>query len=118
MYCKQKPISGIIKSHGNNVFFQEFIWDYEKPIVKSKPTFGQFKDFENKLENSFHFDCDNLIKVDKIFEAYPCPISVAELSIIYYKDWINHKKIGFGPDSNKSIFMWRNNQIFKSYKSN
>ena len=36
----------------------------------------------------------------------------------FTKDWINHKKIGFGPDSNKSIFMWRNNQIFKSYKSN
>ena len=32
----------------------------------------------------------------------------------FTKDWINHKKIGFGPDLNKSIFMWRNNQIFKN----
>jgi len=29
----------------------------------------------------------------------------------FTSNWINHKKIGFGPDINKSIFIWRRNQI-------
>ena len=85
---KKKPTSGIIRSHGEKVFFQDFRWDFEKPIIKSRPIFGELNEFKNKLENSFHYDCKDIIKEGSIPEAYPSSISVAKLSTIYFKEWL------------------------------
>ena len=85
---KKKPTSGIMRSHGEKVFFQEFMWDFEKPIAKFRPVFGEFNDFKNKLKNSFHYNCGDITKSDDIPEAYPSSISVAKLSTIYFKEWL------------------------------
>ncbi len=85
---KHKPSSGIMRSHGKKIFFQEFRWESDKPIVKSRPTFGELNDFKNKLDNCFHYNCDDIIKAGNIHEAYPSSISVAKLSILYFKEWI------------------------------
>ena len=77
-----------MRSHGEKVFFQEFRWDFEKPIIKSRPIFGELNEFKNKLENSFHYDCNDIIKAGNIPEAYPSSISVAKLSTIYFKEWL------------------------------
>ena len=86
---KHKPTSGIMRSHGEKIFFQEFRWDLEKPIVKSKPILGELDDFNKKIENSFHYDCSDIITASEILKAYPSSISIAKLSTIYFKEWIN-----------------------------
>ena len=77
-----------MKKYTEKIFFQEFRWDLEKPIVKSKPILGALDDFNKKMENSFHYDCSDIISAGEILKAYPSSISVAKLSTIYFKEWI------------------------------
>ncbi len=84
----KEPNSGIIKSHGDKIFFQEFNWDSKIPSIKSKPVLGNIYDYLNKFKNGFHYNCDEFLKNTKtIYRGKPSANNVGALANIYYEDW-------------------------------
>ena len=89
---EKRPSSGIIKSHGDKIFFQEFIWDKKIPSIKNKPILGSIKDYQHKLKNSFHYNCESILgNTDLFYKTKPSSIHIGYLSFLYYDNWINDK---------------------------
>ncbi len=68
----KKPLNGIIRSHGEKIFFQEFIWDKKVPSIKDKPVLGDIHNYLDKIRGGFHFNCEEfLINKENIYSVKP-----------------------------------------------
>ena len=84
----KKPLSGIIRSHGEKIFFQEFIWDKKVPLVKDKPVLGNIHNYLDKVIGGFHFNCEEfLISAGNIYSAKPSAKDIAKLANIFFQKW-------------------------------
>ena len=84
----KKPLSGIIRSHGEKIFFQEFIWDKKVPSVKDKPVLGNIHNYLDKVIGGFHFNCEEfLINAGNIYSAKPSSKNIAKLANIFFHKW-------------------------------
>ena len=84
----KKPLSGIIRSHGEKIFFQEFIWDKQVPSIKNKPVLGNIHNYLEKVKDGFHFNCEEfLIDLENIYKAKPSAKNIATLANIYFQKW-------------------------------
>ena len=84
----KKPSSGIIKSHGEKIFFQEFIWNKQVPLIKDKPVLGNIYNYLEKIKNGFHYNCEEfLISIENIYCAKPSAKNIATLANIYFQQW-------------------------------
>lgn len=89
-YCLRlkKPLSGIIRSHGEKIFFQEFTWNKQVPSIKDKPVLGNIHNYLNKVEQGFHFNCEEfLINTNNIYSVKPSAKDIASLANIFFKKW-------------------------------
>jgi len=84
----KKPLSGIIRSHGEKIFFQEFIWDKKVPSIKDKPILGNIYNYLEKVKDGFHFNCEEfLINIENIYSGKPSAKNIATLANIYFQKW-------------------------------
>lgn len=84
----KKPLSGIIRSHGEKIFFQEFIWDKKVPTIKDKPILGNIYNYLEKVKDGFHFNCEEfLINIENIYSGKPSAKNIATLANIYFQKW-------------------------------
>ena len=57
-----QPKNGIIHSHGNRVFYQQFNWENGFPISIDKPGVGDIENYIDSLDSkSFEWNCTQLI---------------------------------------------------------
>jgi len=88
----KEPLNGIIHSHGNKVFFQEFNWDKGIPSIKNKPILGNINDFKDKIRYGFQYNCGKMLKNrNDVFNVKPSSINIGALSYLYYSEWNNPK---------------------------
>ncbi len=93
------PANGVSFSHSSKVFYQEFNWIEDYPIIKAKPTVGNIDNFIDKLQNGFQSNCSNILVNDiKIKEAYPSASSIGLLASFYSDDWLIEKPYDLVPD--------------------
>ena len=91
----KKPLNGIIRSHGEKIFFQEFIWDKKVPSIKDKPVLGDIHNYLDKVRGGFHFNCEEfLINAGNIYSAKPSSKDIAKLANIYFEKWHVPKPYG------------------------
>jgi len=84
----KKPINGIIRSHGDKVFFQEFIWDKGFPRVKSKPELGNIDNYHDRIKNGFQWNCETILKnKNNIYSVVPSAKHIGSLAYVFYDDW-------------------------------
>ena len=93
-----KPISGIINSHGEKVFYQEFSWKNDIPKMKLEKSIFNINDLQNK-KIDFQSNCQSLLKSNsQIKEAELSSINIGILANTHYKEWIVNKPYKLIPD--------------------
>ena len=93
------PKNGILLSHGNKVFYQEFEWENNIPKVVNRPRIGLIDEFVKQLDNGFQSNSTKIIKNNlKIREAYPSASSVGLLASLFFDEWIISEPYDLVPD--------------------
>ena len=73
----KKPLNGIMHSHANKIFFQEFNWKEGIPSIKTKPILGNINEYKNKIKNGFQYNCEKILKNrESIFSANLSSINI------------------------------------------
>ncbi len=93
------PKNGILLSHANKVFYQEFEWENNLPKVVNRPRIGMIDEFVKQLDNGFQSNSTKIIKNNlKIREAYPSASSVGLLASLFFDEWIISEPYDLVPD--------------------
>ena len=93
------PKNGILLSHANKVFYQEFEWENNLPKVVNRPRIGLIDEFVKQLDNGFQSNSTKIIKNNlKIREAYPSASSVGLLASLFFDEWIIREPYDLVPD--------------------
>jgi len=94
------PPSGIVLSHGNRVFYQEFKWVDNVPTPVQKPAVGDIEDFLPKLsQHTFHWNCDALIpKNQPIQIGTPSAKNVGLIGHHFFDEWVVEKPYDLVPE--------------------
>ena len=93
------PKNGILLSHANKVFYQEFEWANNLPKIVSRPMIGLIDEFVKQLDNGFQSNSTKIIKNNlKSREAYPSASSVGLLASLFFDEWIIRKPYNLVPD--------------------
>ncbi len=93
-----KPISGIIHSHGEKVFYQEFSWKNNIPNMVLENSIYNINDLNNK-KIDFQSNCQSLLKSKtQIAEAKLSSVNVGLLANTHYGEWIVKKPYRLVPD--------------------
>ena len=93
------PKNGILLSHANKVFYQEFEWENNLPKVVNRPRVGMIDEFVKQLDNGFQSNSTKIIKNNlKIREAYPSASSVGLLASLFFDEWIISEPYDLVPD--------------------
>jgi len=93
------PKNGILLSHANKVFYQEFEWENNLPKVVNRPRIGLIDEFVKQLDNGFQSNSTKIIKNNlKIREAYPSASNVGLLASLFFDEWIIREPYDLVPD--------------------
>jgi len=93
------PKNGILLSHANKVFYQEFEWENNLPKVVNRPRIGMIDEFVKQLDNGFQSNSTKIIKNNlKIREAHPSASSVGLLASLFFDEWIISEPYDLVPD--------------------
>ena len=93
------PKNGILLSHANKVFYQEFEWENNIPKVVNRPRIGLIDEFVKQLDNGFQSNSTKIIKNNlKIREAYPSASNVGLLASLFFDEWIIREPYDLVPD--------------------
>ena len=93
------PKNGILLSHANKVFYQEFEWENNLPKVVNRPRIGMIDEFVKQLDNGFQSNSTKIIKNNlKIREAYPSASSVGLLASLFFDERIISEPYDLVPD--------------------
>lgn len=93
-----KPFNGIIHSHGEKVFYQEFSWEKNIPKINLKKSILNIKELHNK-KIDFQSNCHSLLNENlQITEAKLSSINIGLLAYIHYENWKEEKPFKLVPD--------------------
>ena len=93
------PKNGILLSHANKVFYQEFEWENNLPKVVNRPRIGLIDEFVKQLDNGFQSNSTKIIKNNlKIREAYPSASNIGLLASLFFDEWIIREPYDLVPD--------------------
>ena len=93
-----QPTSGIIHSHGEKVFYQEFSWKKNIPNMKLGKSIYNINDLNNK-KIDFQSNCQRLFKPDyQITEAKLSSVNIGLLANTHHEEWIVNKPYKLVPD--------------------
>ena len=93
-----KPISGIIHSHGEKVFYQEFSWKNNTPNIKQGKRIFNINELQNK-KIDFQSNCQSLLKSNsKTIEAMLSSANVGILANTHYREWAVENPYSLVPD--------------------
>lgn len=93
-----QPKSGIIRSHGEKVFYQEFLWERDIPKMNLEKNIYNINELQ-KQKIDFQSNCKSILPSDmKIREAELSPINIGLLANIHFKKWVVKKPYQLVPD--------------------
>ena len=96
---KYLPQNGIMSSHADKVFYQNFKWKNSLPIETSPPEFGTISDYINRLKNGFQSNCADMIRKDiEVREALPSAKNIGLLASIFNDKWKVKKPFDLAPN--------------------
>ena len=96
---KYSPQNGIMSSHADKVFYQNFKWENSLPIEMSPPESGILSDYINRLKNGFQSNCADLIRSNiKVKEALPSAKNIGLLASIFSDKWKVKKPFDLAPN--------------------
>ena len=96
---EDKPPSGVLHSHSRKIFYQEFDWKNNIPMIRNEPILDVIDNYINNSRIGFYAGCRKFFeKKNSIKEANHSSISVGLLASKNYAQWIKHKPYNLIPE--------------------
>jgi len=96
---EKKPENGILHSHGDKVFYQEFNWENNIPSLQSKPKIYQLGDITTKKNICFQSNCGPILSPEIIIEeSQPSSLNIGLLANHKYDELINFRPYQIVPN--------------------
>ena len=96
---EKNPENGILHSHGDKVFYQEFNWENNIPSLQSKPKIYQLGDITTKKNIAFQSNCGPILSPEIIIEeSKPSSLNIGLLANHKYDELINFRPYQIVPN--------------------
>ena len=99
---KRKPSNGLFFSHGNNLFYQKYIWNDNIPNFDKKPILEEGNKILKKIntkENTFHWNCSRYVKdIKNIIPISPSAKLVGLLGGLLFDQILEEKPYQLEPE--------------------
>ena len=99
---KRKPSNGLFFSHGNNLFYQKYIWNDNIPNFDKKPILEEGNKILKKINtkgNTFHWNCSRYVKdIKNIIPISPSAKLVGLLGGLLFDQILEEKPYQLEPE--------------------
>ncbi|MDB9854489.1 tRNA (adenosine(37)-N6)-threonylcarbamoyltransferase complex dimerization subunit type 1 TsaB [Candidatus Marinimicrobia bacterium] len=93
------PKNGILLSHANRVFYQDFFWENNIPDLRSKPKIFEIEKILLEKDISFQSNCEKIIQSKKVIQkSEPSSLNIGLLANLKYDKWVNDSPYQIVPD--------------------